>query len=82
VVEDGQSGGDSPSTEGDDVDEQEEALLPRFVGIGGSTESEAEALVEAGYSTKDDLKEASLEELRSIDGLDDGTALRMKAEFG
>lgn len=82
LVEDGKSSGSSPSQDGEDGDEQKEAVLDRFLGIGGATESDAEALFEAGYSTKDDLKAASLEELRSVDGLDDGTALRMKAEFG
>ena len=53
-----------------------------FVGIGGATESDAEALVEAGYTSIDELRDESLEELRSISGLDDGTALRIKAELG
>ncbi|GAB6878233.1 hypothetical protein JCM17823_05070 [Halorubrum gandharaense] len=73
---------DSESEPEAGANESGEDAAQRLVGIGGATKSDAEALVDAGYLTTDDLKAASLEELRSISGLDDGTALRMKAEFG
>jgi len=54
----------------------------RFKGVGGATNAESKTLVEAGYYSEEDLNEASMETLRSLDGLDDQTALRIKAEFG
>lgn len=56
--------------------------VDQLVGVGGATENDAEVLVENGYTNVEDLKDASLEELRSIEDLDDGTALRIKADFG
>lgn len=56
--------------------------IDQLVGVGGATKSDAEALVESGYMTAADLENASLDDLRSISGLDDGTALRIKAELG
>jgi len=58
------------------------SAVERFVGVGGATESDAEALVNAGYTTIEDLKSATIEELRSTSDLNDGTALRIKAELG
>ena len=67
-------------TEDTEVDTQPE--IKPFIGVGGATESDAKTLLEAGYTSIDDLRNASLEELRSITELDDGTALRIKAELG
>ena len=56
--------------------------VERLLGVGGATESDAKVLVDAGYETREDLEAASLEELRTIPELDDGVALRIKAELG
>lgn len=58
------------------------STVERFIGVGGATESDAETLVNAGYSTIEDLEAVTIEELRSIPDLNDGTALRIKAELG
>ena len=56
--------------------------VERLIGLGGATETDAAILIEAGYETPEDLKSATLEELRSLPALDDGVALRIKAELG
>lgn len=56
--------------------------VEHLTGVGGATVSDARALVEAGHDSRSSLEEASLEELRGIPELDDGIALRIKAEVG
>ncbi|EMA66147.1 helix-hairpin-helix domain-containing protein [Halorubrum cibi] len=56
--------------------------IDQLIGVGGATKADAEALMESGYMTTADLENASLDDLRSVSGLDDGTALRIKAELG
>ena len=56
--------------------------IEQLIGVGGATKADAEALMESGYMTTADLENASLDDLRSVSGLDDGTALRIKAELG
>ncbi|WP_254863095.1 homing endonuclease associated repeat-containing protein [Halovivax gelatinilyticus] len=56
--------------------------IEKLTGIGGATETDATVLMEAGYETPEDLEAATLEELRDIPDLDDGVALRIKAELG
>jgi DNA-binding PadR family transcriptional regulator len=56
--------------------------IDQLIGVGGATKADAEALMESGYMTTGDLENASLDDLRSVSGLDDGTALRIKAELG
>ncbi len=56
--------------------------IDQLIGVGGATKADAEALIESGYMTTADLENASLDDLRSVSGLDDGTALRIKAELG
>ena len=88
IHEDSESWGlESEYSENEDLESEDSKVdtspkTQSFVGIGGATESDAEALVEAGYTSIDELRDESLEELRSISGLDDGTALRIKAELG
>jgi hypothetical protein len=80
VVAEGESTDDA---RGESVcDETVASAVERFVGIGGATESDAEALVNAGYTTIEDLEPVTIEELRSIPALNNGTALRIKAELG
>jgi len=54
----------------------------KLIGVGGATQSDVDALVDSGYTSIEDIQQASLEELRSVSRLDSGTALRLKAEFG
>jgi len=61
---------------------QREHDIDQLIGVGGATKADAEALMESGYMTTADLENASLDDLRSVSGLDDGTALRIKAELG
>jgi len=80
VVAEGESTDDA---RGESVcDETVASAVERFVGVGGATESDAEALVNAGYTTIEDLEPVTIEELRSIPALNNGTALRIKAELG
>ena len=58
------------------------SIKDKLIGAGGATESDVCALVDSGYTSIEDIQQASLQELRSISGLDSGTALRLKAEFG
>lgn len=58
------------------------SIKDKLIGVGGATESDVNALVDSGYRSIEDIQQASLQELRSMSGLDDGTALRLKAEFG
>jgi len=61
---------------------EKEHDIDQLIGVGGATKADAEALMESGYMTTADLENASLDNLRSVSGLDDGTALRIKAELG
>lgn len=80
VVDEGESTDDA---HGESVcGEPVPSAVERFVGVGGATESDAEALVNAGYSTIADLEAVTTKELRSVPDLNDGTALRIKAELG
>jgi hypothetical protein len=65
-------------------DERDTPVTPveRLTGLAGATKEDAEILVEAGYECREDLESATLEELRDIPNLDDGVALRIKAELG
>lgn len=74
-------GGDE-NDEGEDGEDERSEAIRRITGLGGTTENDAEVLVEAGYESRSDLEAASLEELRSLPELDDGIALRIKAELG
>ena len=56
--------------------------VEQLTGLGGATETDAAILIEAGYGTPEELKAATLEELRALPELDDGVALRIKAELG
>lgn len=56
--------------------------VKRLTGLAGATKEDAEILVEAGYECREDLEAATLEELRTLQNLDDGVALRIKAELG
>ena len=58
------------------------SIKNKLMGVGGATESDVSALVDSGYTSIEDIQQSSLQELRSISGLDGGTALRLKAEFG
>ena len=58
------------------------SIKDKLIGVGGATESDVCALVDSGYTSIEDIRQASLEELRSVSRLDSGTALRLKAEFG
>jgi len=58
------------------------SIKDKLIGVGGATESDVCALVDSGYTSIEDIQQSSLQELRSISGLDGGTALRLKAEFG
>ncbi|WP_251331146.1 50S ribosomal protein L32e [Haloplanus pelagicus] len=50
--------------------------------IGGVGPSKAEALVEAGYESIEDLKAASQSELADIEGVGNALAARIKADVG
>lgn len=64
--------------------DEKKGLSPvkRLTGLGGATEADAKVLVDEGYETRADLESASLDELRALPDLDDGIALRIKAELG
>lgn len=62
-------------------DTEKDNIIEDLIGIGGATESDAQALASSGYTAIEDLKEASLEDLREISNLNDGTALRIVAEL-
>lgn len=67
----------------DDISKSsEDSPVECLVGLGGTTETDAEILVDAGYETREDLESASLEDLRNLPNLDGGVALRIKAELG
>lgn len=68
--------------ESEDVEDEYKIAINQIVGLGGATEKDAAVLVKAGYESREDLKAASLEDLRSLAKLDDGVALRIKAELG
>jgi DNA-binding PadR family transcriptional regulator len=77
--------------EEDGEDEEDESVsgeserehdIDQLIGVGGATKADAEALMESGYMTTADLENASLDDLRSVSELDNGTALRIKAELG
>ncbi|MCL9817781.1 carboxypeptidase-like regulatory domain-containing protein [Natronocalculus amylovorans] len=58
------------------------SIEDKLIGVGGATKSDVDALVDSGYTSIENIQQASLEELRSVSQLDSGTALRLKAEFG
>jgi len=88
TTEDGRGDSNSELTEEDEEDgpvsgeSEREHDIGQLIGVGGATKADAEALMESGYMMTSDLESASLDDLRSVSGLDDGTALRIKAELG
>ncbi|MFP4626672.1 MAG: 50S ribosomal protein L32e [Natronomonas sp.] len=50
--------------------------------ISGVGESKAETLVEAGFETIDDIREASQDDLASVEGVGQALAARIKADVG
>jgi excinuclease UvrABC nuclease subunit len=58
----------------------EEEIINEFTSIKGVGESRAKALYEAGYTSVEDLNEATTEELSRVKGITDQLAERIKNE--
>lgn len=72
----------------DETDDKEEPRSPTTTGtdelldVSGVTENIAHSLCEAGYATRNDLREASIEELTTIDGVNEQVVMRIKLDVG
>ncbi len=77
------SGGSATeSTDGDEADEAPTPDLSALTSVPGISEEKAESLHRNGFETRDDLRAASHEELRSVPGVGNPLAARITAEVG
>jgi transcription termination factor NusA len=53
-----------------------------LLDVSGVTESIAQSLSETGYTTREDLRRASMEELTSVDGINEQVVMRIKLDVG
>ncbi|MFP9061979.1 homing endonuclease associated repeat-containing protein [Natrialbaceae archaeon A-chndr2] len=60
--------------------EPSEPGIEELTEVSGILESDAAALAKAGFTSKEKLKEASTENLQTVDGIDMQLALRIKAD--
>ena len=73
-----ESGSTEPTDEDGETTNGEGGLLD----ISGVTEDIADSLNQAGYETRDDLRDASMEAIADVDGLTEQIAMRIKLDVG
>lgn len=68
------------ASESADTDIEFESCLEELTMVSGVLESDAVALAEAGYTSRGALKDASVDDLKEVDGINLQLALRIKAD--
>ncbi len=78
--DDSSGGGVATTLESTDAHTEGESGLEELTTVSGVLESDAIALSEAGYTSREALVDASIDDLKEIDGISLQLALRIKAD--